>query len=214
MELVQSRWFGDCTICSIAMITGQSYETIEAAVQDQLIDYNGFRFVPQRAVYLIILQYNIVPGAVIQPAPNEAVNLLKEDEMIVTFTYRQPALVTVPGSKGMLHYIVWDGERRMFLDPNYDEPMPAEVYQDHIIEWVPITNIACNHKAVYDHDAKVARCIVCKETVAVKVGGKYILPNGLKAGDSIEILADDMPDDQDITKLFRYEDDGDDSVGS
>lgn len=187
MDLITSRTFGDCTICCVAMITGQTYDTIMGNALEYMLEYQGFKFLPQRVAYKLLIDYNKVPGAIVIPEPNEPVNLNEGDELIVMFSYTQPALVTVPGNAGMLHAVVWDGERRAYLDPNYSEPISAQVYEDSIIEWCPITDITCQHKATWDHQAKLSRCIICKEVIAVKVGQHYTFPNDLKIGDTIEI---------------------------
>ena len=101
MELIKQKEFGGCGVACLAMVTGKKYDQILSEIDD---------------IFGRNLQNDGLSDA-------EIVSYLSEQpgfKSVRSTTTRpdwRPAILTVPSLNyiGLLHYIVWDGER--YLDP-------------------------------------------------------------------------------------------------
>ena len=117
MNLVKMKRVGDCGAACLAMVLGRTLAEVIGTFPERLKKGIGER---EMVDYL---SANGVPALSSMEWPSLTV----------------PAILTVPSMNhpGLLHYVVWDGEK--VLDPSHEEKrypddMPKEILDN---EWVP-----------------------------------------------------------------------------
>jgi len=103
MKLVKQEEFGQCGAACLAMVLGDPLEDVIAEIEDR--------------TWISLSVGGMTDCEIVEHLHKHLVNA----RIILDWDGQKPAILTVPSlnHRGLLHYIVWDGER--YLDPAMGE---------------------------------------------------------------------------------------------
>lgn len=137
MNHVKQTGPGLCMAASVAMLTGETIETVLKNARILKSVETGMQYLPTNEAIIYLAKHMLCFGIVAGP-----LQFTKETKIVsVGITLEQDALITVPSKNfpGEYHSCVWDSKIQMIRDPLKEEPQSLFDYE--IIDWSPVVEI-------------------------------------------------------------------------
>lgn len=138
LQLVRQTEPGLCMAACVAMVAGTSIEEVVEKCRI-LKPQEGPRYLPDNEAIKFLASRMLCYGLRVKPDV-KITSDVSEFEVRVSVS-EAPAILAVKSEnfEGFMHAVVWDNERRLVLDPLYDEPQPLERYE--VLEWAVVSHV-------------------------------------------------------------------------